>query len=491
MRPIDARRSSKPTVLKVEAPKLKLDRAVLAQVAVCVVPSMGIVFLGSPSKGAAWLYAVMLVMLARFALVRDRLGFMALIVSLFPALLMLRAFSFYNSVSMLLAAGIILWFVASPKETLEAWKDPRWTGLFILGGLYWLSSYLWTGYYASNLRVLELVFTAASIYLLAKHRDYLATSLIGLSISVFAVGLAFMPRGGGDRWGHEAIDGYILGNPITFGIPLALIFLLTIADNGKWLLLEDRRTWRLGLGLVSGAFLLLSTSRGSWAIVVVNVVVLLLIGKRQRGMLLASVALLVVVSLAMMATQRGEFLSEFYDKTFSDDRSMAQKSSGRSDQWEIFPQVFKESPIWGFGPGSGKEVYGQFSTVAENDIGLRGEIAWHSLYLQVGVEAGLIGLIGLTLLLAPLLFRGFTHWRLHGSSAPLIGVIGYMVIGLSVSALDAVSGLFLGIGFLSAKASVAHRFRWEPRDAERDVHVPLRNRAPAVSPLTRREPSGW
>lgn len=490
MRPTDARYNLGSPVLKVGESKLQLDWAVLAQVAVCVVPSMGIVFLGSPPRAAAWLYAVMLVVLARFALVRDRLGFMTLIISLTPALLMLRAFSFYNSVSMLLAAGIILWFVASPKESLEAWKDPRWTGLFILGGLYWLSSYLWTGHYATNLRVMELVFAAACIYLLAKHREYLATALIGLSISVFAVGIAFMPRGGG-RWGHEAIDGYILGNPITFGIPLALIFLLTIADNGKWLLLEDRRTWRLALGLISGAFLLLSTSRGSWAIVVVNAVVLLLIGKRQRGTLLASIALLVVVTLVMMATQRGEFLPEFYDKTFSSDRSLAQKSTGRSDQWEIFPQVFKDSPIWGFGPGSGREVYGQYSNAAESNIVMRGEIAWHSLYLQVGVEAGLIGLIGLTLLLAPLLFRGFTHWRLHGSSAPLIGVIGYMVIGLSVSALDAVSGLFLGIGFLSAKASVPHRFRWEPRDGERGVHVPLRNRAPAVSPLTRREPSGW
>ena len=150
--------------------------------------------------------------------------------------------------------------VVSPKESLRRGRTLD-AGLFILGGLYWLASYLWTGYYASNLRVLELVFTAACIYLLAKHREYLATALIGLSISVFAVGIAFMPRGGGGRWGHEAIDGYILGNPITFGIPLALIFLLTIADNGKWLLLEDRRTWRLAIGLIWALSVAL-TSRG-------------------------------------------------------------------------------------------------------------------------------------------------------------------------------------------------------------------------------------
>ncbi|MBA3714103.1 MAG: O-antigen ligase family protein [Pyrinomonadaceae bacterium] len=477
-------------VPKVEVPNSKPDWIMLAQVALCVVPAMGIVMLGSPSVGAKWFYTVMLLLLAWFLLRRDRLRFVSLILSLVPALMMLRAFSFYNSVSILMGTGIILWFFASPKEFSQAWKDFRWRSLLILGGLYWLLSYLWTGYYASNLRVLELIFSAACVYLLAKHREYLATALIGLSISVFSVGIAFMPRSGADRWGHEAIDGYILGNPITFGIPLALIFLLSIADNGKWLLLENRRSWRLALCLISGAFLVLSTSRGSWAIVIVNVIVLLLIGKRQRGMLLASIAFLAVITLALLATQRGEFLTDFYDKTFSPDRNLAQRSSGRSDQWQIFPQVFKDSPIWGFGPGSGSSVYGKYSILEENEVSLKGDVAWHSLYLQVGVETGIIGLIGLTFLFASLLFRGFTHWRIHDSSAPLIGIIGFMVIGLSVSALDAVSGIFLGVGFLSAKSVVARRFKWELGGEHNNPRLLLRNRASTAKPAMRSRSAG-
>ncbi|MDQ3254500.1 MAG: O-antigen ligase family protein [Acidobacteriota bacterium] len=471
---------------KIEIANSGLDRIMLAQVALCVVPAMGIVFLGNPSMGAKWFYAVTLLLLAWFLLRRDRLRFVGLILSLVPALMMLRAFSFYNSVSMMMGVGIVLWFFTSPKEFFQAWNDFRWRSLLILGGLYWLLSYIFTGNYATNLRVMELIFSAASVYLLAKHREYLATALIGLSISVFSVGIAFMPRSGGDRWGHEAIDGYILGNPITFGIPLALIFLLSIADNGKWLLLENRRSWRLALSLVSGAFLVLSTSRGSLAIVVVNVIVLLLIGKRQRGMLLASIAFLAVITLALLATQRGEFLADFYDKTFSPDRSLAQKSAGRSDQWQIFPQVFKDSPIWGFGPGSGGAVYGEYSILEKNEIGLKGNVGWHSLYLQVGVETGMIGLIGLTFLLASLLFRGFTHWRSHDSSAPLIGIIGFMVIGLSVSALDGVSGIFLGVSFLSAKSVVAHRFKWELGREHRDLRLLLRKRASTTTPAMRR-----
>ncbi len=78
----------------------------------------------------------------------------------------------------------------------------------------------------------------------AKHRGYLATALIGMMISSFGVGLAFLPSGG-DRLGLDVIDGHALGNPITFGIPLALVFLLSIADGGKWLLLQKHPYWRL------------------------------------------------------------------------------------------------------------------------------------------------------------------------------------------------------------------------------------------------------
>src|ERR1039457_2294265 len=72
------------------------------------------------------------------------------------------------------------------------------------------------------------------------------------------------------------------------------------------------------------------------------------------------------------------------------------------DQWESFPAVFFDSPIWGFGPGSGKAVSLHYTKEGKT---------WHSLYLLVGVETGLIGLIGLMFLLGALTRRGIAHWR--------------------------------------------------------------------------------
>src|SRR5262249_10536724 len=76
-------------------------------------------------------------------------------------------------------------------------------------------------------------------------------------------------------------------------------------------------------------------------------------------------------------------------------------------------------------------------------------LLWHSLYLQVIAETGLLGAIPLFTILGLLLHRGVQHLRRYGEIAPLLGVIGFMSLGLSVSAFDAGSGVFLGLAFIT------------------------------------------
>jgi hypothetical protein len=70
------------------------------------------------------------------------------------------------------------------------------------------------------------------------------------------------------------------------------------------------------------------------------------------------------------------------------------------------------------------------------------------LYLHVGVETGLIGLILLTVFLATLVRKGLVHRRVTGEVGPLLGIPCFMTIGLSVIAMDPLSGLFLGMALL-------------------------------------------
>jgi O-antigen ligase len=200
--------------------------------------------------------------------------------------------------------------------------------------------------------------------------------------------------------------------------------------------------------LISGGLLLLSTSRGSWAIVAVNVLILGVINRKQRKTLAALIVLLVVISALLLTSSRGEYIQQSFERTVSSERTLSSSTSGRSDQWWLFPEVLADSPLWGFGPGRGTAIYARYSNLY--NIFHSGEgMAWHSLYLQVGIETGIIGMLALTMLVGPLLVRGIAHWRAAGNSVPLHGVVSFIVIALSVSGLDAASAVFLGLGFLS------------------------------------------
>lgn len=423
-----------------------LNRELLFQISVCVLPAMLMVGLAKPATGARWFYLILLIFLARQLFLKDRFHFAAIVIGTMPAAMLFRNFFYYSSVSMFLFAALSLWWFTAPGEFAAMWANLRLRCLILLGGFYWLVSVYLERDYSANLRAMELLGAVVCVYLLINRWEVLASAFLGVAVSVIAMGLAFLPYG--ERLGAGTIDGYSLGNPISFGIPATLIFILTLADNGRWLLLERQRLIRLGIGLATGGLLLLSTSRGSWLVVLVNVFVLAVINRKQRKLLAAMIALLIVVGALLLSSSRGEYVQQSFDRTVSSERTLSSTTSGRSDQWWLFPEVFADSPLWGFGPGKGSEVYAHYSSLYNIFHSGKG-MAWHSLYLQVGVETGLIGILLMTFLMAPLAWHGVTHYRLVGDSVPLHGILSFLIIGFSVSGLDAASGLFFGLGMLS------------------------------------------
>ena len=431
----------------------KIEKWILLQIAVVVLPGVSLLAVGKPELGGRLFFVLLAPLLVWHLFFGRAADYLTLVVGVMPAMMLFRDFFLYNSVLMSLCVGLGLWTLVAPGEVLKLWHDLRWRYLLLLGLIYWLASFYRTGTYASNFRVMELVAMVASISLLGTRRGHLATAFLGIGISAFLVGASFLPYGsdsGGWRLGAAQVtDDLFIGNPITLGLPLALIVLLAIIDRGRWLLLENHRTYRLIIGLSAAAFLLLSTSRGAWLVVVACVAVLALFDRRQRMQLLLSVGLVAALTVVVLRTGRGEDIEHFYDKSFSADNTLAQSTSGRSDQWEVFPVAFMDSPLFGFGPGSGKTVWAEYSL--ESGAFHSGDtIAWHSLYLQLGIETGMVGLIALLFLIIALMISAIWHWRRSGDSGIFLGLLGFLIIGLSVSAIDAGSGVFLGLAFLGA-----------------------------------------
>jgi O-antigen ligase len=76
-------------------------------------------------------------------------------------------------------------------------------------------------------------------------------------------------------------------------------------------------------------------------------------------------------------------------------------------------------------------------------------LAWHSLYLQLLAESGLIGFGALVWFIAVLVGRSIRHFRKFKEVTPLVCLFTYLIIGASVQGIDAVSGVFLGMSLLA------------------------------------------
>ena len=421
-----------------------LDRAVIVQSLICIVPAMAAVGIGAPQAGAYYFFAAYLGFLGWSLLCGYSVRALALTVGVLPGLSLFRDLFLYNSVILVYSVVVFGLLLRSRHHMREMWRA-GFAGVLYICVLYWGVSYVITGDYSANLRLLELTLSAAALVLLISHPIQLASALFSLTLGLVAWGLAFLPYG--HRLGLATIGGVQLGNPITFGLPLAFMFTLLVADQGKLLLLQRNAWIRLLLTLVVGAFLLLSTSRGSWLVAASSVAMVLLFKRYDRRIAIVGIVLMLGVGLLLLQTSRGADFAAGLQRTFSEERSLRNRTSGRSDQWMLLPVALHDHPVLGFGPGRGPSVYAKYSLLDPDVHFRRGvEMRWHSLYLQVAIETGALGVLVLTTLFFLLFRSNIRAWRYTGDVAPMLGAIGFALLALTVSGMDAASGLFLGLG---------------------------------------------
>jgi hypothetical protein len=84
------------------------------------------------------------------------------------------------------------------------------------------------------------------------------------------------------------------------------------------------------------------------------------------------------------------------------------------------------------------------------------QLIWHSLYEHISIECGSLGILLLLLLLGSRVRRGIAHLRDQKDAIPVLGVLGFMIIAISIPAIDGMAGLFLG---LSLTAGHTLRYR--------------------------------
>lgn len=388
---------------------------------------------------AVWLYGTGAAILGVHVLARQPKRYISFAISIIPAILLMRNQYLYSSLVAIFAIGLLLWWALCPSEVWNLWGHGVRLTFVLACVLYWAASWLNTGDVHSNMHAVEFLLVASCVFLLGGHRSSLAAGLLGMGLTVLCVGIGVFPYG--ERLGLVRIGSVSLGNPVTLGLSAALVFMLCVSEGGRWLGLESHPTMRFLVSLGSAAMLMLSTSRGSWLMTIVGVLTILAFGKTYRRNAWWIVVLVPTVALLLtLSTGRGASVMKFYSVVARSDTSLSKKTTGRFNQWERLPVAFASSPIWGHGGGSGASIYHEFGGK---------ELQWHSLYLQLLVETGAVGFLAFGAILLAIGNRAREHLRTTGEIVPLVAVLCYLTIGLSVSAIDGISGVYLGLALVA------------------------------------------
>ena len=312
-----------------------------------------------------------------------------------------------------------------------------------------------------NFRVFEMLAVVVAIVIVARRLGLIAAALRGLVVSSCVMALGLLPHlasAGENRLGIVILEGKLMGNPIQLGLPLALAFVALVTDGGHWLELRSRPVVRLLVLVPVVGLLALTTSRAAWLVAFAGLLCALLFSSRSRATVLAGAMAGLVMFQLIRWSPAGDVLDAAVERTFSSERSTRSRTSGRSDQWIVAWHAATETAgtmLWGYGPGSGAQVYAQKSKeVANVEFEVGHEMSLHSLFMQVGVETGLIGLVSLVAWCGAGAIRVAAWTRRSRLILPLACFAGFILIAATVSGTDTVSGMFLGLGlFATARES--------------------------------------
>jgi O-antigen ligase len=429
-------------------------RGILVNVLLCALPASGLLAAGHARLAGIYFWTLLCVTLLRLAVSGRCDALLSLLVSLSPFIMLLRDFAIYNIVVVLFAVGVLYYYSRSAGTVVAVVRRcPLARGLFIYATVYYAFSVFLTRNYAANLRMFEVVFVVACILVLGRRRHLLRVALQGFLVCAWLVGIATMPYlGSTDRLGMIVVESYRLGNPGQLGGALACGFLGLAVDRGRWLGLEGKTGPLLGSLILTTALLYLTTSRGSWLVVVAASFVGWVVGRGQRGRILLIIGMVAVTLPTLLLTRYGPGVGLGLERTFGADRSVESRTSGRLDLWTVAYSAFTESPsslLYGYGPGMGPTVYARHSlTVPDVQYAVGAEMQFHSLFMQIAVETGVLGLAPLAVWCALILGRTVDWTRRYREVLPLAAFVGYLCIGATVGAQGTIAGVFLGVALL-------------------------------------------
>jgi O-antigen ligase len=385
--------------------------------------------------------------------------------TLFPLINFLKGgFYFYNISTVLLILIYLIILIKTPHllDILTRNKAYRLMFVFLLS--YYTISFFLTHKYNSNLRSIDMILSAGLIPLLFSNKKLFKSAF--MQMGVLAIFFAIIIGYFGGRYLNEDLLGETEiggGNPISYGIPVSLFlamilfapdYILTKLINHKWKLIY----WILVL--ISCIALIVTTSRGSILAFLFCFIVVLLY---KKSILATSKYLLLIAfglfaySIASSIFPEFKAAEEFIvGRAQNEDIDLNRYSHNRAIMWDMVMNEVNigNYVVFGSGPGSQQDEFGQIAYRQRQSSNFNMNYAFHALPLQLIVEIGII----LTLIFYLVLMLGFVQKiRIMKGTffiLPILGIVFWLAISLSVSGLDMLSGMAFGFFFLNNKTHI-------------------------------------
>jgi len=319
-------------------------------------------------------------------------------------------------------------------------------------------------------------------YLLFIQKPRLFRRLIILYIASLSVVIAFSlirlsAYGFFDKYGAHGscypffIDHPSYGAALAFAIPM----IFALAVGGKSIFTK------LLFGIFTLLFtiaLVLSYSRAAWLSLIVAGGVWILWLFRLRAKTIAISGLLAVALMLIFQDSITSWLTRNSAESSGDLgvhlKSVSNVTSDASNverinRWTCAIRMFRERPLFGWGPGTYMFQYAPFQssylkTPESSNLGRRGDA--HSEYLGLLAQSGLPAALGYLALLVVVLYRGFKMVRLVRNRmnrllllASLLGLVTYAVHGVMNNFLDVDKIAFLFWGSIAFVVAMDIRTR--------------------------------
>jgi putative inorganic carbon (HCO3(-)) transporter len=224
--------------------------------------------------------------------------------------------------------------------------------------------------------------------------------------------------------------------------------------------------------------LVFSYTRAAWVSIIASLVVWLIIKLRIRfELVLVGAVVLVGFFLSIRSSimvelekNRVESSGEFTEHIQSiSNISTDQSNLERINRWSCAYRMWRDRPVFGFGPGTYQFEYGRYQrsyekTRISTDFGTMGNA--HSEYLGPLSESGVFGMLSILLVIGTTIYTGlrvyFTSKRRSiriFSLALLVGLFSYYFHGLMNNFLDTdkISVLFWGYTAMLVAMDIYHR----------------------------------